>query len=590
MAGFFGATSLNFLGNFNISLDFSVNLLGSFVGFGGVPFTPPVLPPVVINVPPVVDTTRVITSMSSTVAFHTTLFEDLALRAEGVYNFYTNDEQSTFVSNPSASLDTLPRYVVLDWNPAAAPRDFTLSRKGLRPFDPRTPTAPSALEVPIARNAVANGYVAPGAIQALLVAPVVPEVTPEFNEDLFLTSPAGAGRAAAFESGEESEFHVQSIPSPSARIRVNFVDPSIAGALSENRILLASDHTHLAALGAFAKLASGLEVVSEFNQDVPPSNPVPQFPAIASTPDLMYIGYVIERYMLDPSGSMELTRTVVIDDPGQSSFVDREVVYGGRYSYRIRSLVQWTHGPNVGFFGSSSLDRSPPFNTARGSAIRQASFYAAEWSDWARVAVLDTEPPDPPDELTVMPLSQKGRVRITWKMPNDPQRDIASITLLRSTGLGGRYTDWVKLGAFVPANGVFVDTAVKPHETSHESYMYAMYSTSFHGERSVLSERIVARLTDRSRYLGEEPVRLAGPRGMDPTDHALGPVPPLPNELVAQDSFRVYIRGAESALPLFDRSYVIEVQSLATGERAEVILDVDTTDVGLTSGGTARSA
>lgn len=579
------------LDNFKISLNFQANFLGSFsFGVFGIPFVPPIIPPSVINLPPPIDANRVISSMSSTVAFHSTLFEDLGLRADSVYNFYTVDEQSSFVSDPSASLESLPRYVVLNWNPASAPRDFTLSRKGLRPFDPRTPSAPPALDVNTSRNAVANGYIAPGAIQALLVAPIVPEARPRFNEDLFLSMPSGGGRAAAFEMGEDSEFHVHSIPLPSARIRVNFVDPSIAGALDQNRIDMASDHTHLAAMGAFAKLASGLEVISEFNQDVSLRNPVPQFPAVPSTPDFMYIGYVIERYSLDPTGSMGLERTVVIDDPGQSSFIDREVVYGGRYSYRIRTLLQWTHGPNVGFFGSSSLDRSPMFNTSAGSVSRQASFYAAEWSDWARTVMIDTVPPDPPDELIVMPISSKGQVRITWKMPNDPQRDIASITLLRSTGLSGRYTEWVKLGAMVPSNGVFIDTAVSPHETSHESYMYAMYSMSFHGQRSVLSERVVVRLTNRSKYLGEEPVRLAGPRGHDPTDHPVGPLPIPPRELIAMESAVTYIRGADSVLPLFDRSYVIEVQSLATGERAEITLDVDATDVGLIAGGTARDA
>lgn len=547
-------------------------------------------PPPVINDPPTVDMNRVISSMSSTVAFHSTLFEDLGLRAESVYNFYTTDEQVTFVSDPSASLSTLPRYVVLDWNPASAPRDFTLSRKGLRPFDPRMPTAPSALDVATARNAVANGYVAPGTIQALLVAPIIQEHVPEFDEDLFLTSPGGGGMSAAAIVADMSEFHVKSVPPPSSRIRVNFIDPSIAGALHENRIGLASDHTHLASLGAFAKLASGLEVVSEFNQDVPLQNPVPKFPAVIGTPDLMYVGYVIERYVLNQSGSMILNRTVTISDPGQSSFVDREVVYGGRYSYRIRALVQWTHGPNVGFFGSSSLDRSPAFDTSAGSSARQASFFSADWSDWARTVVLDVAPPDPPDELTVMPISAKGQVRVTWKMPNDPRRDIASVALLRSIGQGGRYSAWMTLATMVPANGAFVDTDVEAHESSNSSYMYAMYSTSFHGLRSVLSERIVARLTDRSRYLGEDPVRLAGPRGADPMGHAEGPHPSAPTEVVALDRIVAYVRGSDSALPLFDRSYVIEVQSLSTGERAEVTLNVDTTDVGLTSGGTARSA
>lgn len=576
-----------FISDFKSSLTFfgrDIPIVGSS------PFVPSTSPPRVINLPSPIDQTRVITSLSSSVAFHSTLFEDLGLRARSTYNFYTTDEQSSFVSDPSASLATLPRYVVLDWNPASAPRDFTLSRKGLRPFDPRTPTTPAALGLEQARGAVANGYVAPGTVQALLVAPIVSEDPPEFDEDLFLSSPAASGISAAALAGSDSEFHVVSVPPPSSRIRVNFIDPSIAGALDPNRIAIATDHTHLASLGAFAKLASGLEVVSEFNQDVPLRNPVPRFPAAASTPNLMYVGYVIERYDLDPSGSMALTRTILIDDPGASSHVDREVVYGGRYSYRIRAIVQWTHGPNVGFFGSSSLDRSPAFDTSLGSMERQASFFSAEWSDWARTVVLDANPPEHPDELTVMPISPRGQVRITWKMPSDPRRDIASVTLLRSVGQGGRFGQWADLIVAPPANGVFVDTDVAVHESSNSSYMYAMYSTSFHGLRSVLSERIVARLTDRSRYLGEEPVRLAGPSGADPMDLPQGPTPRPPTEVIALDRIAAYVRGGDSALPLFDRSYVIEVQSLSTGERVEVNLEVDTTDIGQTSGGTARSA
>lgn len=569
------------LGDFQFTLDIGVNILGSTIGSGGTPI--PIIaqptPPAVINAPPTVDPTRIISSMSSSVAFHSTLFEDLGLQATAVYNFYTTDEQTSFVSDASASLSSIPRYVVLDWNPASAPRDFTLSRKGLRPFDPRTPTVPPALGVSSARNAVANGYVAPGAIQALLVPPITLPDDPSFDEDLFLSSRSAAGSSAASMIDSGSEFHTRSVPPPTQRTRVNFIDPSIAGALDPNRIGLASDHTHLASLGAFAKLASGLEVISEFNQDVPLQNPVPKFPAPANSPDLMYVGYVIERYELDASGSMSLTRTVTVDDPGQSSFVDREVTYGARYSYRIRSLVQWTHGPNVGFFGSSSLDRSPAFDTSLASPTRQASFFAAEWSDWARVTVIDSVDPDPPDELTVLPMSPKGQIRITWKMPNDPRRDIKSLTLLRSIGQGGTFSDWVTLANLVPANGAFVDADVQAHETSNCSYMYAMYSTSYHGLRSPLSERISARLTDRSRYLGEEPVRLVGPKGSDPMSHAEGPRRSPPTEVVALGRAVFYVRGSESLLPLFDRSYVVEVQSLATGERAEITLNVDTTDV-----------
>ena len=546
-------------------------------------------PPIIPSAPPP-DPTQVITSLSSTLAFHSTLFEDFNLRATSVYNFYTSDEQTGFSQDPSASLATLPRYVALQWNPAPAPREFSPSRKGMRPLDERTAKLRPTLDVKTARVSVANGYVAPGTVQALLVKPVQPANLPVFDEDLFLFAPSAAGRSAVDHVNEESEFHITSIPPPADRARVNFVDPSIAGALDENRISMSADHVHLASLGAFAKLASGLEVVSEFNQDVPLRNPVPKFPIAAEAPDLSYIGYVIERYSLNASGSMELSRTINIDDLEQTSLIDREVVFGGHYAYRIRTIAQWVHGPTVGFFGSSSLDRSANFDTSAGSMTRVASYYSGDWSDWARTQVADIVKPDPPDELRVMPISHRNMVRVTWKMPNDPQRDISAVRLLRSEGSRGRYTDWTQIGEFVPGNGVFVDLLVSPFEESHTSYMYAMYSTSFHGEISKLSERIVVRLTDRSKYLGEEPVKQAGPPGDDPMAHARGPQPSPEVELVAQEKFIAYIRSGPSSLPLFDRPYVVEVQSLATGERAEVLLDVDTTDVGLTPGGTARSA
>lgn len=578
-----------FFGDFRIGLGFGTRSTNLLSGFGGIPIIVPILPPRVIDDKPVSDVNHIITSMSSSTVFHSTLFEDLGLKAESTYRFYTTDEKSTFTTDASASLESLPRYVSLTWNPASAPRDFTLSRKGLRPFDPRTPAVLPALDVSAARNAAANGYIAPGSIQALLVQPVSRENVPIFDEDFFLSSPSARGGSAAALAGTDSEFHTVSNPVPTSRIRVNFIDPSIAGALDSNRIRLATDHTHLASLGSFAKLVSGLEVVSEFNQDVSMRNPVPRFPAAINTPDVMYIGYVIERYTLDASGAMELSRTIVIGDPGQSSFIDREVVFGGRYSYRIRTFVQWTHGPSVGFFGSSSLDRNSAFDDSQGSLARQASFYSAEWSDWARTAVLDTVPPDPPDELLVMTLSTKRQVRITWKMPNDPQRDIASISLLRSIGQGGGYSAWEWLATMIPSNGVYVDTDVEVHEKSNLSYMYAMYSTSFHGQKSVLSEKIAVRLTERSAYLGEEPVKLVGPQGDDPMGHAVGMVAAIPTEIIALDRVVAYARGGESALPLFDRPYVIEIQSLSTGERAEVILNVDTTDVELTPIGTTRS-
>ena len=533
-----------------------------------------------------IDPTTTITSQDSALAYHSTLFEDFDLRAESVYNFYTGDEQVNFSADSSASLADLPRYVRVSWDATPVRRVLTPSRKGLRPPDSRIDTSVGpVLSIGTAKTAAANGYIAPGSVQALLVPPQQPVSNPKFDQDLFLSSPSAAGKNAADHQHVVGEFHVTPIPPSPNRTRVNFIDPSIAGALDPNRIAVASDHTHLAALAALSKLAGALEVVSEFNQDVPTRNPPPKFPAPIETPGLMYTGYVLERYTLDSNGSMTLSKTIDIDDPTQTSYIDREVVFGGRYSYRIRSVVQWTRPSNYSFPGLSTLDRLPGIDTSASSLKSVASYYSGDWSDWARTRIEDDLLPDPPDELTVRPVSRRKQVHVVWKMPNDPQRDISAVRLLRSVVRDGEYSDWVQLGEFVPANGMYVDSDVEPWEQAHESYMYAMYSVSYHGEHSPLSERLEVRLTDRDRYLGEEPIRQVGPRGDDPFLHARGPQDPPSTELVVSGRAAFYVRGGASALPLFDRGYVVEVQSIATGQRAEIALSVDTTDVGVGPGG-----
>lgn len=544
----------------------------------------------VVITPAQVDPTKVIVSQESALAYHSTLFENFGLRAEGVYNYYTDDEQTNFRADPSASLDELPRYVWLKWNPTPIQRVLTPTTKGTKQdwFGGRRWYP--VLDIKTAKGSVANGYVAPGVVQALLVDPRVTPALNKFDQDLFLSSPAAAGRNATDFQHIESEFSPAKPIESDSRIRVNFVDPSIAGAIDHNRVAIASDQVHLATLGALTKLAAGLEVLSEFNQDVPTRNPAPRFPAPSQTPGLIYTGYVIERYTLGPSGSLTLSKTIDIDDPEQTQYIDREVVFGGRYAYRIKSIVQWTRPGTYDFPGISTIDKLPVMDTSKSSPTRVASFYSGDWSDWTRTAIVDNRLPESPDELTVRPLSHKKQIHVAWKMPADPQRDIMSIRLLRSVVRSGRYSDWVQLGEYTPGNGLYIDTDVRPLEQGDESYMYAMYSVSYHGEYSTLSERIEARLTERSRYLGEEPPRQVGPRGADPFSHAQGPSEPPDIELVAAGRATFYVRGGPSSLPLFDRSYVVEVQSIATGQRVEISLSVDSTDVDLTPGGGRRRA
>ncbi len=542
-----------------------------------------------VQVTPVdVDVNKIVSSMPSAVAFHSTLHEDFDLRAVGVYNYFTDDELNpTPEYDTSADVVKLPRYVRLTWNTAKLRQVLISSMKGMRQPDPRQTGVGPILPVITVRGGVANGYVAPGTVAALLVPPVSMPEEARFNEDVFLSDVHAAGQSAA-DYIDGGPYHVQPLPISKTRTRVNFIDPSIAGAVSEKRIAVSDDHTHLASIGSISKLIAGLEVVSEFNQDVQIRNPPPKFLAPPDSPSLAYTGYVIERYELDRNGGMALTRIIDIEDPSVGVFYDTQVAFGGNYAYRIRSFVQWSRDSDVNFLGKSTLDRMPLFDTTVGNRTKIASFYAGDWSDWSQTQIIDTVLPDPPDELIVRPMSAKGMVDIVWKMPNDPQGDIHVVRLLRATIVADRVSDWKQLGEFVAANGRYVDRDVSPYETLHTSYMYAMYSVSYHGERSVLSERVEARLTDRVRYLGEEPLRQIAPRGAAPMAHAMG-LPHDPRvDVVADSRVTLYIRGSKSALPLFDRSYVVEVQSLSTGERAELHLSVDSTDVDMSPGGKGR--
>lgn len=529
-----------------------------------------------------VDLGEVVSSAPSIVSFHPTLFEDFALDARPTYNFYTPEELLDSAQDPSASLGSLPRYVTLSWDPVPNSQVLTFGQKRVRPPDPRAKGIRPVLDIGQASAAVSNGHLSPGVVAALLVPPLTASTVSTFDEDSFLLSDAAGGHLAAAHV-ENRAYEVRTPPAQPTRIRAQFVDPSIVGALSQNRIDVASDHVHLATLGSFSKLAAGLEVLSEFNQDVPIKNPPPRFPAPYDSLTLAYLGYVIERYTLDASGSMQLSRTINLDDPSQTSFVDRDVVYEGRYAYRIRSIVQWTHPSDVDFTGPSSLDRAPVFNPAAGRPHKVASFYAGAWSDWARAAVIDSVPPDPPEEIYVRPISAKGLVDVAWKVPGDPQRDLRSLRLVRCTLRDGRLSDWTLLAEVPPQNGRYADADVSPFEVGQTEYVYAMYSTSHHGEASVLSAQFQARLTKRSQYLGEEPIRQIAPAGADRAVHPGSP-PTDGVELVARDAVRLYIRSSKSSLPLFQRDYVLEVRSLSTGERVEVPISVETTDVDVGKG------
>ena len=143
----------------------------------------------------------------------------------------------------------------------------------------------------------------------------------------------------------------------------------------------------------------------------------------------------------------------------------------------------------------------------------------------------------------------------------------------------GRVSDWKVLGEFVVGNGSYVDRDVRTYESGH-SYIYALYSWSYHGVISPLSDQVEARLspTDSREEL---PVIQISDAGADPMVHASNKRGVDPTEIKANQRLTFYCRGGDSRHPLRDSTYLAEVRSLSTGETALVTLDVDATDIGV---------
>ena len=304
----------------------------------------------VAAVPTTVDPMTIVDSAASAPSYHSTLFADFDLVATPTYNFYTPDETApSSFPDEKVPLTAVPRYVTLTWDGAPLGQWFypQISNKGFHPpiIFPKPPVMP----VSSAKSSVANGYLNPGTIRATIVPPLTGALLTDANDDVFLSDPS------------VGSFTLRAIPSGSSMlIRASFVDPSIVGgALSEQRISVLKQPEHLLSTAALAKLGGPLEVVSQFNQDVPRRHPIPTFPASPDQTPTRYTGYVIERYDQGSDGVMRLGRTIDIDDISVGSFIDRQVAYGKRYSYRMRSILQWIRPSSIGFDGPSPIDLPP---------------------------------------------------------------------------------------------------------------------------------------------------------------------------------------------------------------------------------------
>jgi hypothetical protein len=398
-------------------------------------------------------------------------------------------------------------------------------------------------------------------------------------------------------------------PRKTNSINVSFVDSSIAGAVSHQRLNVADDAAHVNSISAVAQVLKNLVTYAASGlQNVKRKITLKSFEAPNGVSTKQYVGYLIEKYeQLD--GVFVLKELIGIGDPYMDEFYDTKVRYGGVYRYRIRSVMRWVRPKNVGVTGTDNSSNSivawnsnePHLNSSNISLTPNfASYFGSEWSkNWATAHIIDDEAPNPPDQLTVLPQSEKKRIVVTFQIPDNSQRDIWQMTLYRKTiDKNGRDVEqWSELADFdMTRPGYYEDydvSFVPNGENAPISYVYAATAWSVHNGESKLSEQISARLNSDWNNRGEYSVDFISSRGVDrESDHGVFStiptkmhkthivVAPL-NAYNSRDAAKVTVSGQErwGNRMLTGNGYIIRLHSLDTGETHDIDFSTSMTNV-----------
>ncbi len=380
--------------------------------------------------------------------------------------------------------------------------------------------------------------------------------------------------------------------------KASFIRPSISGLVSEDRVKSARRPEHAENIMSIARFLPNLEVLAQSGlQERQRRQDIPSFSSPPGLPALEYVGYIIEKYRKNAGGTFELMEQIEIPSRVVTEYYDTRVRYGELYRYRIRCVIRWTREAEV-----ESTGRSKNFFGFKGSQTQailsdKSSYFGSEWGKgWTYASVIDTVPPPPPDELTVRPNSSKGRVEISIRLPDDSQKDIRTLRLLRKIrDVQNRdLSDWEQVGRdFGAMNVLYYDDDIQLDADGvpdqNFKYVYTGITISKHDEISFLSEQLSARLNPDYRLWGEFPVEFvscAGVRQEHVGSFAVHPVKRVREEVVVQvprfgddetePKVAIGLEGRESKgnSALEDAKYVVRIESLDTGEKKEYDLRV----------------
>ncbi|MHA2043958.1 MAG: hypothetical protein ACW99G_04150, partial [Candidatus Thorarchaeota archaeon] len=363
---------------------------------------------------------------------------------------------------------------------------------------------------------------------------------------------------------------------------VAFVDPAITGLVSVSKVDLLDSPEHAENTVSLSQFMPNLCILSDTETDIPRKKEVPSFPATGEELGTEYVGYIIEKYRQGVDGVFTKMEEIEISDVNCTEYVDTRVLYGGVYRYRIKGLLRWTREGNVSHdgFEEGNFFGSDLTQTGKLAAYKSSYFTTEYGRKWQYAAVLDTKFPDPPDEFRVRPESHRKRVVITWKAPNNSQRDIYYYKLFRKlkNENGVDISEWEVIDVLLGSgNGIYYDNDVESFQDSNVKYVYAAQSITRHDEFSLLSCQIATRINDRYKFEGEFPLENISIKGV--SLNAVGafetcPIRKTYKDIRFKNKFVVDSRQGIHDEPMTGNTYCVRITSLDTAQVKDVVVEL----------------
>ena len=219
-----------------------------------------------------------------------------------------------------------------------------------------------------------------------------------------------------------------------------------------------------------------------------------------------HVGYLVEKFRISNAANgeeqTELVSTQFFGTSGSSEIFDRQVSLRYKYIYSVRAVYGVPVSVSVSSVSSDEIEFEAP---------EQATVFVASDPEIQRVDPIDSVPPEPPDNFSILPqVYPKFGLICNWKMPANSQFDIVGFLVFkrespsqafkqiatidfdqtqgRTTTLSSRYPCQNMIKAVNPQLS-FLDTDVSPDK----DYIYAICSVDAHNNVSNYSVQLRAR-------------------------------------------------------------------------------------------------